>query len=630
MQIASSLRRRPPLPVCLRQSLDRPRRLRRTVCSWALVLAALAVLPVAGRAWAKPAKLVAITLEPSGDKVGLLPGATLQVRAVATYSDKQTEDVTARLVYASSKPDVVEVTPAGVARGRRGGDAEVSAYDPVSGKGARTSVKFKVAKLKRIDVLPVSKVVPVGRALALRALATYDDGQSGIDITSRVTWSSDKPAIATIGAVSSGEVLLSGVAAGKTKILAFEPLDRVKSDGDAGRVTVVARLAALAVDPPAVSLRNGQGTTLRAFGTFEGGAVADVTADVEWSSDARDVAVVESGGAVFAVGMGRAVVSVRDAASGVASAAGQGSAVIDVLGGLLALAVAPAGTTLAIGGTDQLSALAIYEGRDEPIVLTSGVRWKTSNSASVAVEAATGAVRCAAAGVALISFVHDETGATSTSFGGDARVACVASVPTVRVAPAKKLLAIGKAATLSAFLLLPDGTERDITQSATWTSSRPEIVTIVRSGDLVRARGVAQGVAQIVATDPVTGTSSAGVLGISAKLSVPGAAKVLKIFPAPASSSGIEISLAAPTLLKARVDFEGGANQGANNLVLWTSSDPSVLRVSNGEDGKQPGTATPLRSGDVTVSIQYPKPGAPPPQFPPAQPMSKSVKVWIR
>lgn len=39
--------------------------------------------------------------------------------------------------------------------------------------------------------------------------------------------------------------------------------------------------------------------------------------------------------------------------------------------------------------------------------------------------------------------------------------------------------------------------------------------------------------------------------------------------------------------------------------------------------------ATPLRSGDVTVSIQYPKPGGPPPQFAPAQPMFESVKVRV-
>ncbi|MBY0279104.1 Ig-like domain-containing protein [Candidatus Binatia bacterium] len=581
------------------------------------------------RAWAKPARVVSIALEPSEDKIALIPGDVRQIRAVATYSDKSTEDVTARMAYTSAKPEVIAVEPSGLASAIKGGDAEVAAYDPVSGKSARTSVKFKVAKLKRIDVEPADKVVPVRRSLVLRALGTYENGRTA-DVTSRVTWSSDKTSIASIGAGSSGEILLQGMAAGKAKIVAFEPLDRVKSDGDSGRVVVVAKLAALSIEPATLSLRNGQTASLHALGRFEGGAVADVTSYVEWSSDAPLVAVVDPGGALSAVGMGRAPIVARDPESGIAAVSGQGGATIDVLGALLGVAAAPGGATLPVGDTLQMRALAIYEGRDEPVVVSDGVRWKSSNTASVAIDATTGAVRCAAAGSALISFTEMETGTSSTATGGDARIACVADVPTVRVAPAKKLLAVGKSANLTASLLLPDGTERDITLTATWTSSRADAVSIARVGDQMRARGVAPGVALITATDPVTGTSSAGAQGIGAKLSVPGVPKVLKIFPTPTGSSGIELANGVTTLLKARVDFEGGANQGANNLVLWASSDPTVLRVSNGEDGKQPGTATPLRPGDATVSIQYPKPGGPKPQFPPSQPMSKSVKVRVR
>jgi hypothetical protein len=615
-------------------SHDRPIRVEnpatRRARRWpAIALVVVAWASVASEGWAKPARLVSITLEPSGDKLSILPGDEQKIRAVATYSDKTTEDVTERLVYASSKPEIVTVAGPGLARAVKGGDAEVSAYDPVSQKSARTTVKFKVAKLSRIDVAPPGKVVPVGRALPVRAIGTYDNGRAGVDITARVTWSSDKPGVARIGVDPGGSPVIEGVAAGKTKILAFEPLDRVKSDGDSSKVTVVAKLAALAIDPASVALRNGQQASLRALGTFEGGAVADLTPYVEWSSSDPSVAVVDAGGALSAVGMGRAMVDVREPKSGVASSSG--AATVDVLGGLLALAVAPSNATLPVGASARLAPFAIYEGRDEPLRLSSGVTWKSSN-ATVAITVAPDGVdaRCVTAGSATVSFFDTETALGSTGFAGDARVACVADVPTVRVSPAKKLLAQGKSTTLGAFLLLPDGTERDITLGATWTSSRPDVVTITRSGDLVRARGVAPGVAVVTAVDPVTGTGSADPLGVNGKLSVPGAPKTLKIFPAPTSSSGIELTNGVPFLLKARVDFEGGANQGANNLVLWTSSDASVLRLSNGEDGRQPGTATPLRTGEVTVTIQYPKPGGPTPQFPPAQPMSRSVKIRIR
>lgn len=577
---------------------------------------------------AKAPRVTSISLEPSADKVSLLPGEQQAITAVATYSDKSTQDVTQRLVYTSSKPDVVEVAGQGVARAIKGGDAEIKAYDPVSGKSARTSVKLKVAKLKQIDVVPDNKVVPVGRTLAVRALGTYDNGRSGIDVTRRVTWSSDKPKFATVEQAEDGTVLVRGAAAGKTKVVALEPLDRVKSESNSSRVTVVGKLAALVVEPAHLVLRNGQTARLGARGIYEGGAIADVTPWVEWTSSDLTVARAEAGVA-SALGIGNARIAALDPATGIASVDDE-QAQVDVIGGVLGLAVTPASLTLPVGGTATMSAFATFEGIDDPLPLGTGVTWKTSNSASVPIDGTSGAVRCAAAGAATISFVENETATSSTGFAGDARVACVSNVATVRVAPVKKIVKIGKAATLSAFLLLPDGTERDITTTAIWTSSRPEVIAITRVGDLVRGRGVAPGVAMLTAVDPVTGTSSAGPDGISSKLSVPGAPRVLKIFPAPASSAGIELSAGTPFLLKARVDFEGGANQGANNLVLWTSSDPSVLRVSNGEDGKQPGSATPLRAGDVTVSIQYPKPGAPPPQFPPSQPMTKSVRVRVR
>jgi len=592
-----------------------------------ILIGAIVAMPSTAPAKKAP-RVTSITLEPSADKVSLLPGEQQAIRAVATYSDKTTEDVTQRLVYTSSKPDVVEVAGQGIARAIKGGDAEIKAYDPQSGKNARTSVKFKVAKLKRIDVLPESKIVPLGRTLALRAMGSYDNGRSGVDITDRVTWSSDKVKVVAVEQDAGGTVLARGAGAGKTKVVAFEPLDRVKSESNSSKVTVVSRLLSIVVEPASILLRNGQTAKLTARGVFEGGAEADLTPWVEWTTSDPAVARAEAG-QVTALGMGSAAIGARDPETGVTSAGGE-RADVDVVGGLIGLVATPANVTLPIGGTSTMAAFAAFEGADDPVQLDTGVAWKSSNTASVAIDGSTGAARCVAAGAATISFVELASAISSTAFSGDARVACVSSTATVRVAPAKKLVGIGKAVTLTAFLLLPDGTERDITTTANWTSSRPDVLAITRVGDLVRGRGVAPGVATVTAVDPVTGTSSAGADGISSKLSVPGAPRVLKIFPAPTSSAGIELTAGTPFLLKARVDFEGGANQGANNLVLWTSSDPSVLRVSNGEEGKQPGHATPLRPGDVTVTIQYPKPGAPPPQFPPAQPMSKSVKVRVR
>jgi trimeric autotransporter adhesin len=575
------------------------------------------------------ARLASITLEPATEKISLIPGERQAIRAIATYTDRTTADVTDELIYSSSKPAVVAIVGPALAEARASGDAEVWALDPLTGKSSRNKVKFKIAKLKAIEILPVDKVVRVGRGRALRAVGRYDNGRSGIDLTRAVIWTSDKQRIATVGNDEDAG-WLTGVAAGSAKIRAEEPFDRVKSSSDSGRVTVVAALSSIAIEPSSVALRKGESLYLSARGVCEREATLDLSDEVEWTSSDADVVAVETGGLAAAVGVGRATVTARDPTTGIESRATQTDAQITVIGGLVGIVVEPARVSLPVGGTTQFSALALFEGDDEPLELV-GVRWRASNTSVLSIDGTTGAARCVAAGTAAVSASDGQSGESSTSFGGDAIVACVVDRTVLRIDPAKALLELGKTKAIKASLVRPDGTERDVTSGVTWTSSRPDVVDVVRLADgSLRAKAWKAGTAVLGAREPTTGTSSGDPGGTPSKLSVPGPPKALKIFPKPDSGTKLELTVGSPLLLKARVDFEGGATQGANAIVAWESSDPSILRVSTGEDGATPGTATPLRQGDVTVTIRYPKPGAPPPKFPPANPMSASVAVRVR
>jgi hypothetical protein len=55
------------------------------------------------------------------------------------------------------------------------------------------------------------------------------------------------------------------------------------------------------------------------------------------------------------------------------------------------------------------------------------------------------------------------------------------------------------------------------------------------------------------------------------------------------------------------VQYQGGLTQGVNALVTWSSSNPAIAVVSNGDDGNPAGFTRFLRPGTVTISIVYPK-----------------------
>jgi hypothetical protein len=200
------------------------------------------------------------------------------------------------------------------------------------------------------------------------------------------------------------------------------------------------------------------------------------------------------------------------------------------------------------------------------------------------------------------------------------------------VSPAKNLLAVGGKRQMSAKRVFPGGAQGDATTAVTWSSSDASVVGIVASGASGGlATGLKPGVAKIVAFDPVTGVSSDGAGGTSAKLSVAGDPKLVLIFPRPDPTTGnLAATVGVPFQLKARVDFTGGATQGINNLVDWLPSDPSVLHISDGTDGDPAGWAKPLKAGSITVRITYPKASGPPPPFPPSQPLSDVITVLVR
>ncbi|HYC22556.1 MAG TPA: Ig-like domain-containing protein [Candidatus Bathyarchaeia archaeon] len=198
------------------------------------------------------------------------------------------------------------------------------------------------------------------------------------------------------------------------------------------------------------------------------------------------------------------------------------------------------------------------------------------------------------------------------------------------ISPASNLVEVGQTKQMTAVLVSPGGAQSDVTARVLWSSDKPSIVSIVKQGSQAGlATALSIGVANITASDPVSGATSSAPGGQGSKLSVPGMPQSVTIFPRPTSGSSLSGAAGTTMQLKARVQFLGGATQGVNAQVTWSSSDPTVVKISNGHNANPAGFAQLLKPGSVTISIAYPRPGSPPPPGSGGKPVNLGASIGL-
>ena len=370
-------------------------------------------------------------------------------------------------------------------------------------------------------------------------------------------------------------------------------------------------LVTISISPSKRAIGIGDALTYRATGHFGSGATQDLTGSVKWIVSNPGVASIDPTGKAKGLALGSTAVDAVDPSTGIGSANSKTGALLAVVGGApTTLKITPSSVILPVAGTTTLKASATFTGLTGTFT-DSAVRW-SSNAPSVATVDTQGRVTCLAQGPAVISAADTASGVTSTASGGNCGVNCGATVVGIKVSPAHNILSVGASRQMHAFLVPSSGPPADATREVVWSSRSPSIVSIVADGARRGLATAAQpGRAVIVASDPTRGLSS-DPSGGDGVLLVPGAPQSVTIFPHPVTGGSLTGSSGTTLQLKARLAFEGGVTEGANALVTWSSSDPSIVSVSNGQDGHPAGDAQLLRRGAVTIGIVFPKSGASP------------------
>ena len=250
-------------------------------------------------------------------------------------------------------------------------------------------------------------------------------------------------------------------------------------------INVIA-LASINVTPPAPQVAAGGTAQLKAIGTYTDGSTKDLSATATWVSSAPSVASVSAGlvsCSASATLSGSATIS---ATGPTATGTTTGSTTVTCLAPVLqSITIAPAQLTLPTGGTAQLAATGNFSSGPTQS-LTNSVQWSSSVS-SLATVSASGLVTCNAGatmnGSATIT-------ATSGSISASIGVTCqAAQLKYIKVSPEKncEIPARGKFQ-LTAIGIFASGATKNVTATANWTSSAPNVATV--SAGLVSCQAI--------------------------------------------------------------------------------------------------------------------------------------------
>jgi uncharacterized protein YjdB len=152
----------------------------------------------------------------------------------------------------------------------------------------------------QLALSPTNPTVQVGSTTQFTATGTTAVGNT-IDVTPGVSWSSSKPAVATVN--SAG--LLSGVSAG------ISIINATYQEGSTQTIATItsATLTSIAIAPLTATLSVAGTQQYTATGTYSDGTQQDLTGVVTWSSSNVGVATISGTGLATGVASGSTTIS---------------------------------------------------------------------------------------------------------------------------------------------------------------------------------------------------------------------------------------------------------------------------------------------------------------------------------
>ena len=241
------------------------------------------------------------------------------------------------------------------------------------------------------------------------------------------------------------------------------------------------------------------------------------------------------------------------------------------------------------------TATAIYSD-GSTINVTARATWTSSAPAVAAITAGGGGPGGGGGGggqATALSAGSTTITATYTGFSGTATLTVTTAVLTsITVAPATDAVPVGVQVHYAATAIYSDGSTKDVTAAASWSSSATSVAQVSDAGPTRgQATTLAAGSATIMAY--WNGLSGTATLTVTT-------ATLASISVTPAASSA---SVGSTVLLRAYGVYSDGSRFEVTTSATWSSSDTSIATVSI--SGATAGQVTAAAAGTATISAAY-------------------------
>ncbi len=505
-------------------------------------------------------------------------GGTQQFTATGTYTDGSTQDLTASATWSSSNPAVASMNATGLASSLGTGTTTIKAVSGTISGSTTLTVTASGPVLTSISITPTNPSVAAGTMQQFTATGTYSDGSTQ-NLTTWVSWTSSNAAVATISNASGTQGLATGLTQGTSTITATSG----SINGSSVLTVTPASLVSIAVTPVNPSIALGTTQQFTATGTFSDGGTQNLTTSVTWSSSTTTVATISnvSGNQGLATTVATGTTTIT-ATSGPVS----GSASLTVgPSALVSIAVTPPDPSIAVGTSQQFTSTGTY-GDGSTSNITSQVTWSSSSTAA-SISNTTGTQ-----GLAQSVTVGSSTiTATLNSITGSTPLNITpATLVSIAVSPTTPTLDQGLKQQFTAMGTFTDGSNQDLTATATWSSSATTVATISNApGTQGQATTVLQGSTVITAT-------SGSVVSNAADLSVE-APTLVSIAVNPANPS---LAFGTAQQFSATGSYTDGSTQDLTTSATWNSSATNIATISNATGSA--GLASSTGQGSTTIT----------------------------
>ncbi len=437
-----------------------------------------------------------------------------------------------------------------------------------------------LAPKAQLVISPVNEEINLGTSITYQAFLVDETGQ--LEVTVDTAWSTADGDIANFSQVARAQ----GVGEGSVQVTAeYKGLSAT-----ALLVVTDKSLEQLLISPREKVTLVGLNESYSATAVFEDGTTQDITDDAKWSSSAPEKAGLnasEGAGVFLALESDAAPISI-----GAEFGGERATALLEILDGSVdELVIEPSLQYTPVRHFVDYQAFArIASSPPELIDVTSSCVWTAGDGSLASANYQDVPGR-------FIGLVAGDTEVRAQLTFGDLElqqeaelVVTDAVLARIDVYPSEQTIQFGNQGRLEAIGIYEDGSEKNITDLATWSTGAPEVASIVESGD---EGGTFEGlsVGQSVMTATFDGLSDTSLLKVNAPSLIS-----ISLTPSQASvPEGLRQAFSATAL------YEGEITANITNVASWSTANADIAIMSS----KLPGTAFALSPGETEVKVAF-------------------------